>query len=48
MIQLYTGVILANGIFMLVVTLLSRGRLGYRPAEGGASVSGALEKKASA
>jgi membrane protease YdiL (CAAX protease family) len=34
MIQLYTGVILANGIFMLLVTLLSRGPLGYQP-EGG-------------
>ena len=48
MVQLYTGVILANGIFMLVVTVLTRGRLGYRPAEEPAYRSGALDEKASA
>jgi membrane protease YdiL (CAAX protease family) len=48
MVQLYSGVILANGTFMLIVTLLSRGRMGYRPAEESASVSGALAEKASA
>ena len=44
----YIGMILVNGIFMLGVTLYSRGRLGYRPAEDGASVSGALDEKAAA
>jgi hypothetical protein len=48
MIQLYTGMILANGLFMLAVTLISRGRLGYRAAKEKAYGSAALDEKASA
>jgi hypothetical protein len=48
MVQLYTGVILASGLFMLVVTVLTRGRLGHKPAEEPLYRTGAPDKTASA